>query len=128
MDYIDLIGKPFLAGGRGPDGYDCYGLAKEIYKRRGIELPEYDYDSPDNFSLIHHLIHGGRDLFETIERPEAFCLVLFTIRPPYVSHIGVVLEDCNSFIHVVEKVCAAVEKLEHPIWERRVRGFLRWKN
>ena len=153
MEYIDLIGKPFMPGGRGPhgavisdpsvipakagiqsavnrtdNGYDCYGLVKEIYARLGIALPEYGYDSPDNFSLIHQLIHGGKDLFEPLEKPEPFCVVLFTIRPPYISHIGVVLENCNSFIHIMEKVCVAVEKLDHPIWSRRIRGFLKWKN
>lgn len=126
MKYGDLIGKQFVPGGRGPDGFDCYGLVKEIYRRRGIELPEYDYDSPDNFSLVHQLIHGEKDLFETLGKPEPFCLVLFAILPPYVSHIGVVLEDCNSFIHASEKVCVAVEKLDHLIWERRIRGFLKW--
>lgn len=128
MEYIDLIGKPYSPGGRGEDGYDCYGLVKEVYRRLGIALPEYVYDSPDNYSLIHRLINGDKDLFDLIEKPEPFCVVLFAIHPPYISHIGVVLEDCNKFIHAVEKVYVSIEKLNHPVWERRVRGFLRWKN
>ena len=121
MDYIDLIGKPFSPGGRGPDNYDCYGLVKELYRRSGIELPEYAYDSPDNFSLIHRLINGDKDLFERLEKPEPYCLVLFTIQPPYISHIGVVLEDCHTFIHASEKVGFS-RKLDHPAGAQ-IRGF-----
>ena len=39
MDYNDLIGLPFQDEGRGPYGYDCYGLLVEVYRRNGVILP-----------------------------------------------------------------------------------------
>jgi len=36
------IGLPWLANGRGPDGYDCWGLVALVYKDvLGIELPDF---------------------------------------------------------------------------------------
>ncbi len=38
-----LVGIPFIAGGRGWDGCDCWGLLLLAYREvLGIELPSYD--------------------------------------------------------------------------------------
>jgi hypothetical protein len=44
MDYTDLLNKPYLRNGRGPDNYDCWGLVMEMYRRMGIEL--FDINKP----------------------------------------------------------------------------------
>ena len=36
VDITDLVGKPFLHCGRGPDAYDCFGLVLEVLRRVGI--------------------------------------------------------------------------------------------
>ena len=42
IDYSDLIGVPFKNQGRDKNiGLDCYGLVMEVYKKLGIQLPEY---------------------------------------------------------------------------------------
>ena len=41
----EYIGKPWVSGGRGPHSFDCWGLFRDVYRRRlGIELPLYGID------------------------------------------------------------------------------------
>ena len=103
---------------------NCYWLCKEIYKKRGIELPEYD--EPDEMSLISQLISDNVSLGEEIKEPEPFCFVLFSMRYPYVTHMGVVLEDCKSFVHLMRKRNVAIEKLDKDFWKKRIKGYYRW--
>ena len=35
--YDDLIGVPFVDGGRDKNGLDCWGLVKEAFRRQGCE-------------------------------------------------------------------------------------------
>ena len=44
----DLIGLPFIDGGRDPSvGFDCWGLSTEVFRRYGIELPDYKISCED---------------------------------------------------------------------------------
>ena len=124
IDYTDLLGKEFEYGGRGPDKYDCYGLCMEIYKRLGKPLPEFHSESEP--SLIHEIVMQGKKLFKEIPEPEPYCLAVFTLKPPYVSHIGVVLNP-PYFIHILRKAKVCVERLDSYIWAKRVKGFYRWE-
>ena len=38
----DLVGQPFKEGARGPNEFDCWGLVREVAKRSGTELPDFD--------------------------------------------------------------------------------------
>jgi len=123
-----LIGKPFEYGGRGPSGFDCFGLTIEFFKRLGQEVR--DFNNPEfTRKDIHNTIKYGEPLLniEKIDNPEPYCFVIFEIRPPFISHIGVVLEDCNHFLHVRPKISTCIEKLDKYEWKKRIRGFYRWK-
>lgn len=125
IDYIDLIDKDFAWGGRGPDLYDCYGLVMEMYRRIGIDLPEYKSIRDPN--LIQMMILEGRKLFEKIEEPEPYCVVTFFIKPYITSHIGFVLEDAKKFIHIMIDSRVTVERLDSPAWKDRITFMGRWK-
>jgi len=125
FNYIDLLGKKFEHNGRGPDKYDCYGLVKEIYQKLGVELPEYFV--PDEPASISKAVDEGKKLFLQIDKPEKYCLVLFTTRPPFVSHIGVMLDDVR-FIHISPGSQVSVERVDSIIWKSRIAGFYKWKN
>jgi len=36
LNIDDLIGKPYVDGSIGPDSYDCYTLAQEIFYRLSL--------------------------------------------------------------------------------------------
>jgi probable lipoprotein NlpC len=120
MTYIsDLIGKPFLRGGRGPGAYDCAGLVVEVLRRQGINLaiPATPADIVDQLDSMRGILRA-----QWIEVPRAVpgCLVYFKGLP---GHVGVML-SAIKFIHVadaVDQVC--IERLEGPIWPRRFAGF-----
>ena len=123
-DFSDLVGKPFEYGGRGPDTYDCYGLVREVFERVGKQMP--DVVSPTKYEMIHC---AGEELkkqvAEEINEPEPFCIVGFIIRPPYTSHMGIVLEDGFRFIHVLENTQVCIERLDNGTWSNRISGFYR---
>jgi len=124
VDYRKYLGVPFKYGGNSiEEGFDCYNLCRAIYKEIGIDLPAYTYPDNPEASLIHQLINEGKPLFKQIEKPTPYCLVVFSLRPPYVTHIGVVLEDCIHFIHILEKRSVAKERLDNVFWSKRIRGF-----
>lgn len=138
----DMVGVPYVFKGRDPkNGIDCYGLVMEAAKRLGYYFPEYD-----DPALISDITSGSEaegdaaaeykafpmtfksdELFVKIDKPEPGCLALFCVIPPYVTHIGVVLDDCNQFIHSASKnknVC--IEKLNSISWRHRIKGFYKW--
>lgn len=124
LNYVDLLGARFAFGGRGPKYFDCYGLAMEVEKRVGVTIP--DVYSPSEVELIHRQVNSAKPIFEQIEGPEPYCLALFQIHPQFVTHVGVVLEDCKRFIHIMQRRFVTVERLND--WQEKVRGYYRCKS
>lgn len=114
----DLVGIGFEEIGR------CYGLVREVKRRLGEDLPVFD--TPDDDESIVKLIIVGIDFTEPIVVPEPYCLVLFSITNPLPHHVGIVLEDCTRFIHVLRKRNVTIEKLHSPLWKNCIRGYYRW--
>lgn len=127
MEYIDLLGKRFEYGGTGPDTFDCKGLVFELYKRLNIKFP--DYNSPSCVLDQHTLFKYGLEHNTIqIEKPEPYCMVMFRIKPPYVTHMGLVLEDCFRFIHIMPKSSVTVERLDNVLWVNKIAGLYRLKH
>lgn len=128
LKYDDLLSVPWKSGGRSLEGLDCYGLVKEIYARLGMALPEID-ETPAMGAAneIDRLWKDGHvDIGEKIDRPEPYCVVVFSIRAPWVSHMGVVLPE-GRFIHVLHGRTVQVDRLNHLYWKSRIAGYYRWK-
>jgi hypothetical protein len=120
--YVDLLGKEYAHNGRGPEYYDCWGMCMEIYKRLGRELPEF-LPAVAEPACIHDVVDNAKGNFTEIPKPVPYCLVTFMVCTPYVTHIGVVLEDINTFIHLLKKSRVTIERLDSLAWARRIKGF-----
>jgi len=63
MDWSRFVGLPWRDRGRGPEGYDCWGLFRLAFgAATGIDLPSYDerYRSAADRSETATLFAGGR--------------------------------------------------------------------
>ena len=125
INYTDLLGKDFEYGERGPDTYDCYGLAIEIFKRYGISIPDYGFakDKKDIHKMIEEFSRG----WEKAIFPLHPCIVAFFIHKPFVSHIGVVIGQ-DKFIHILDKSKVTVERLSAIEWKNKIAGYYQWQN
>jgi cell wall-associated NlpC family hydrolase len=122
IPYVDLLGKPFKYGGRGPDYYDCFGLAKELYFRLGKTLP--DITSTADFEEIEKKIEAAEKYYCLIDKPVEYCLVTFRLTPRFVSHIGVVLPNLYQFIHITRNTSITIERLDSLQWKKKIANYL----
>lgn len=98
MDAGDLIGKPYINHGRGPDGYDCYGLVLEVERRMGTVMPDFEYTDIQGMVELtsEKLLSEGRAV--EVGDPVPGALILFRNFRGMATHIGVYLGD-DLFIH-----------------------------
>jgi hypothetical protein len=125
LDVSDLIGCPFVAGARGPDAYDCYGLVRELYRRaHGVEIP--NFVSPDGLlpsdcaSMFER--ERTRPLWAATECAEGVIALLRV--DGFASHVGFMLADhllCHTW-RDAGGVC--IEPIER--WQHRLVGFYRY--
>lgn len=98
----DWIGKPYKDKGRGPDGWDCWGLVRAILmSERGITLPDYAdayITASDRYSVSQAVQAGLEHGWARVTKPKAFDLLILRIagRP---WHCAIMLND-RQFIHV----------------------------
>lgn len=119
-ELAELVGTPFVYGGRGPDAFDCYGLLMHLHALRGVALP--DYRSPTDQATISALLASQLPLWERCPSAPG-AAVAFRIGR-LVTHCGMVLDD-DHFIHTWEGsggVC--IERLSD--WKDRIYGFYRY--
>lgn len=123
IEYTDLIGKPFMDGGRGPGGYDCYGIAAEVFRRFGIVLPDYKIACHD-YERIDGEIEKQRPLWirQNPENLPVPCLVVIKFNTAWCNHTGVYIGN-GKFIHTRERIGVNVDDIDNPIWKRRIEGF-----
>lgn len=119
--YADLVGKPFVAGARGPEAYDCLGLATEITRRRGVDVPRYESTAEEFERSVGDGVLGP---CTRIDRARAGCVVLLrSVGGPVSRHIGVMI-DPYRMIHASEDAGqVVVEVLARSVWAKRILGF-----
>ena len=124
----DLIGVPFKNRGRSiEEGFDCYGLVKEVFKRYGYNIPEYDADyNYDDMCRVNELIEGNVHNYpwREISEPKAPCLIAIRFGSPVgvVNHTAVYIGK-GRFIHTRERIGVNIDRISSPAWRRVIVGF-----
>lgn len=108
-NYIDLLGVPFERGARGPDSFDCYGLAIEMFRRMGIEVP--DFESPGTLEEIASLVRDNESRWRKVPFGTLNSLVTLRVEG-LVAHVGFVIEP-DRFIHAFEPTGVTTERLRN---------------
>jgi hypothetical protein len=118
--YADLIGKPFATGARGPDAYDCVGLALEIARRLGKTVPDYVSSEAE---LHSQLAAGGAALADCpqIQRPVPGCAVLLRMTPSQ-HHLAFMVDEYRM-IHTTAATRCVIERVNSALWHRKVIGY-----
>jgi len=107
--YMDLLGKPFVRGGRGPNEYDCYGLVREMFKRSGREVP--DFTSPGTLEEIEELMAHSLEEARWVRVEPRTIGALITFRVEGMgAHVGYMLSD-DRFLHTTEATGVTTERL-----------------
>lgn len=129
INYADLIGVKFKNRGRDiTSGVDCYGLVMEVYKRCGVELPEYtaDFDNMDKINSIFSgcIDCGGNWKKIDLSSLKAPCLIAirFGSPPGVVNHAGCYIGN-GKFIHIRENIGVCIDNINSPAWRKVIVGF-----
>ena len=105
--YLDLLGIPFERGARGPNSFDCYGLAREMFRRAGVTVP--DFASPGTMERAAELIASQSERWRKVPYGTLNSLVTFRVQG-IGSHVGYVIAP-DRFIHAFEHTGVTTERL-----------------
>lgn len=118
--YGDLLGKPWREDARGPDAFDCLGLAIEVQRRRGLAVPDFISSEAE----LHRQMAAGGFLAgcAKLEAAEPGCVVLLKMGVNQ-HHMGIML-DRYRMLHTAEGTKGVVvERILGPLWPRRIQGY-----
>ena len=121
MNIDGLIGVPFVDGGREvKTGLDCWGLVMEVYRRQGIELPDYTISAMSAKDIAKAMADNEKS-WKKLDAPKTPCLVVIRLaHAGWANHAGVYLGE-DKFIHAYIKTGVCIDRVRH--WRSRVVGF-----
>lgn len=129
-NFKDLIGIPFVDGGRDPNtGLDCWGLIIVAAKRLGIEIPDYQIQCFDTKNIVKQVYRDKKDWVK-INEPVEGCIIGMarsTSFPDSINHFGIYIGQ-RYFLHSVEKSGVICTKINNPLFKNSIKGFYLCKN
>jgi cell wall-associated NlpC family hydrolase len=107
---VDLLGKPYRSGAKGPDSFDCSGLVHYVYKQFNVVLP----GSTDGLNKV-----GSTVAREYVSSGD---LVIFNMGK--VLHVGIMINR-SDFVHASKSRGVAVDSVNLNYWNKRLDHFRR---
>lgn len=132
MQIKDFLNIQYMNRGRSFLGVDCYGLVYLYYKKvLGIKLlsfkDEYE-DAEDRKGVSEVLKRNKTEQFEEFsDRSELKIndVIIFSVGGAP-RHTGLYIGD-NKFLHTMKSIkFSCVEKLDSPVWNKRILGYFRY--
>ena len=127
-DFAQYIGIPFKEKGRDPQGFDCWGICREILSTVfHIDVPSYteDYVTTKEGSEISALIGceslGWSEVTLSHAQPGDVLVLRMRGRP---WHCALFI-DPPWFIHADPKAGVVRERWDSIIWEKRISEIYR---
>lgn len=123
------IGLPYEDKGRGPRGFDCWGLVRHILSEQfGITtLPDYvdSYTSASDRNSVTSavstgLAQGWTKVAEPV--PGAIVILLVAGRP---WHCGLVVNK-DWMVHTLKGIDVCIERFDSMAWRNRIEGFYQY--
>jgi cell wall-associated NlpC family hydrolase len=105
---VNVLGKPYKNGAKGPDAFDCSGLIHYVYKQSNIVLPV----------MTEKQIRAGLEVSPANVLPGD--LVFFKIKKDL--HAGIMLNK-KDFIHSSKTRGVSVDNIDLNYWKRSVFCF-----
>jgi cell wall-associated NlpC family hydrolase len=129
MNVKKYLGVSYEHNGRSLNGLDCLGLVKLFLADEGIEFDDNDgnHISKDWYtSDSHRYIKGLERQADRIEYDDIqpLDIVVFSIDGGNPTHSGVIVDDRNRFIHVLEGQQVVIEHF-HRFWRKKFHSA--WK-
>lgn len=118
IEFEDLIGTPFVYGGRDKSGLDCYGLVMEMLSRCGVQPEDYGWSNESH--AIQAMMLAAKNAHWQACAPQTKAVALFRIGS-FVRHVGFFISG-SKFIHCWEKSGGVVVESFNSDWSKRLVG------
>ncbi|MDX9803918.1 MAG: NlpC/P60 family protein [Dehalococcoidales bacterium] len=129
MKWTDLIGIPFVDGGRDPTtGLDCWGLFIVARRCFGFLTPDYAISCFATDLIDNAVAQAVLDQWYPIKTPYPGCGVAMRTDagcPEAVQHFGVYVGN-NRFLHTLAKTGAIQTRLDDRYFGRKIVGYYRY--
>ncbi|MDD2960280.1 MAG: NlpC/P60 family protein [Lachnospiraceae bacterium] len=120
MMFSDLIGVPFVDGGRGMSGMDCWGLVMECFKRQGIEVRNYHISAMELLQISRQMSEDEIE-WDKLHEPVFGCLVLLKTEPSaWANHVGIYIGN-DKFIHAYPMAGVCISTIRR--WRSHLVGY-----
>lgn len=127
IDYSSFIGIPFVNNGRSLEGYDCWGLVKELYLQfHGEVLPDFVYEkaTEDTVKMFFANELNVKQVWKKVE-PQAGAIAVFSVAGR-AAHVGFMING-HEFIHVISSSSTVIEDIKRLRWAGRFKGCYLWQ-
>ena len=134
VDLSDLVGRPFSDGPDGPDGYNCWTLAMEVFHRYGIEIESHNISADASIAVAREMGRSVAAARAGVSRwtpceytvPALVVIRAHAVDPRIVNHVGVTVPGPGRrFIQATRAAGVHIAHLDDP-WVR-IDGFYRYR-